>query len=359
MNGPAARGPKSGSPRLLVGRRRAARAEAEPDTGSQIVATRRRSRRRSRRGTGHIRSVTSAARSRGARTAPRPSRRRRAAPGCSPTRTGRRRRPGATAPLTGGRRSDDTLRVPPADGSGSRREPSGPVGDGRADRPETADLDHLAGAAADRPLAPARHRADPDGQRSGAPALAQDRRSDAVQGVGRLAVRAEFAGGVLERAVHRPAAAGPARPGRLRHPLVPAGTTDDVRDQVFKFLHIIFDTEVADDLVGNTVNTILDNGRSDVVSVGLIISFWAGSSAMSAFVESITIAYCQHEVRHPVAERFFALFLYLIALFAGHPAAAAAGHRPRLPATAVPAGLAGHRRRRSSTSPTTRCWASG
>ena len=38
---------------------------------------------------------------------------------------------------------------------------------------------------------------------------------------------------------------------------------------------------------------------------------------MSAFVESITIAYNQHEARHPVAERFFALGLYLIALIAG------------------------------------------
>jgi membrane protein len=97
----------------------------------------------------------------------------------------------------------------------------------------------------------------------------------------------------------------------------PSGTTEQVRTQVFTFLHVIFNSEVADNLVGNTVDTILGNGRSDVVSVGLIISFWAGSSAMSAFVESITIAYGQHEVRHPVAERFFALFLYLVALFAG------------------------------------------
>jgi len=97
----------------------------------------------------------------------------------------------------------------------------------------------------------------------------------------------------------------------------PSGTTDDIREQIMKFLHTIFDAEVADDLVGDTVNVILDSGRSDVVSIGLIISFWAGSSAMSAFVESITIAYCQHEVRHPVAERFFALFLYLVALIAG------------------------------------------
>ena len=83
------------------------------------------------------------------------------------------------------------------------------------------------------------------------------------------------------------------------------------------FLHTIFNEEVADNLVGNTVDTILDNGQADVVSVGLIISLWAGSSAMSAFVESITIAYGQHEFRHPVVERFFALGLYVGALAAG------------------------------------------
>lgn len=97
----------------------------------------------------------------------------------------------------------------------------------------------------------------------------------------------------------------------------PAGTIDQVREQILLFLNTIFNEEVADQLVGNTVQTILGQGQADVVSVGLVISLWAGSSAMSAFVESITIAYNQHEVRHPVAERFFALGLYLIALFAG------------------------------------------
>ena len=77
-------------------------------------------------------------------------------------------------------------------------------------------------------------------------------------------------------------------------------TMTDIRTQTGMFLHTIFNEEVADNLVGNTVDTILNNGQADVVSVGLIISLWAGSSAMSAFVESITIAYCQHEFRHPV-----------------------------------------------------------
>ncbi len=94
-------------------------------------------------------------------------------------------------------------------------------------------------------------------------------------------------------------------------------TINKVRNQVDIFLHGIFNQEVATDLVGNTVDTILRNGQADVVSVGFVISLWAGSSAMSAFVESITIAYCQHEVRHPVAERFFALGLYLAALLSG------------------------------------------
>lgn len=94
-------------------------------------------------------------------------------------------------------------------------------------------------------------------------------------------------------------------------------TINKVRDQIDIFLHGIFNQEVAQNLVGNTVDTILRNGQADVVSVGFVISLWAGSSAMSAFVESITIAYGQHEARHPVAERFFALGLYLMALLSG------------------------------------------
>lgn len=90
-----------------------------------------------------------------------------------------------------------------------------------------------------------------------------------------------------------------------------------VQEQVDRFLRTIFSPEVAENLLGETVTTILDSTKGGVISVGLLISFWAGSSAMSAFVEAITISYGQHEVRHPVRERFFALGLYMIALFAG------------------------------------------
>ena len=77
----------------------------------------------------------------------------------------------------------------------------------------------------------------------------------AVQGLGRLAVRHEFAGRLLVRAVHRSAAAGAARPGRLRrHWYSRPGTIDEVREQIFIFLQCDLQQEVADNLVGNTVD---------------------------------------------------------------------------------------------------------
>lgn len=89
-----------------------------------------------------------------------------------------------------------------------------------------------------------------------------------------------------------------------------------IREQIDIFLLSVFNEEVADNLIGSAVDQILGN-QGSVVSVGLLISLWAGSSAMAAFVEAITIAYNQHEVRHPVKERFFALALYLFALVFG------------------------------------------
>ena len=94
-------------------------------------------------------------------------------------------------------------------------------------------------------------------------------------------------------------------------------TVDAVQQQVLIFLHGLFSSEVVDSLLEKNVADMLHNGQADLVSVGFFISLWAGSSAISAFVEAITIAYGQHEVRHPALERFFALGLYLIALIAG------------------------------------------
>ena len=56
------------------------------------------------------------------------------------------------------------------------------------------------------------------------------------------------------------------------------------------------------------------DGRGEVVSIGFVISLWAGSSAISSFVDSIVEAHGQTPLRHPVRQRFFALGLYVAAL---------------------------------------------
>ncbi|MEO7126948.1 MAG: YihY/virulence factor BrkB family protein [Nakamurella sp.] len=94
-------------------------------------------------------------------------------------------------------------------------------------------------------------------------------------------------------------------------------TLDEIQSQVLTLMHGLFSSEVVDGLLVENVSAMLHNGQADLVSVGFFISLWAGSSAISSLVESITIAYGQYEVRHPAAERLFALGLYLVALIAG------------------------------------------
>jgi membrane protein len=78
----------------------------------------------------------------------------------------------------------------------------------------------------------------------------------------------------------------------------------------------VFSSEVVNQIIRPTVSDILTQGHSSIVSVGFVISLWAGSSALASLVDSITAAYHQHTVRHPVWQRIFALLLYAVALIA-------------------------------------------
>ncbi len=63
-------------------------------------------------------------------------------------------------------------------------------------------------------------------------------------------------------------------------------------------------------IIAPTVDDILTTGKGEIVSVGFVISLWAGSSAMASLVDAITAAYDQHAVRNEVWQRIFALLLY-------------------------------------------------
>jgi membrane protein len=94
-------------------------------------------------------------------------------------------------------------------------------------------------------------------------------------------------------------------------------TIQQVEDKTLAFTRTVFDPKVVEQIIAPTVRDILNEGRGEIVTVGFVISLWAGSSAMASFVDAITLAYEQRDVRHTVWQRIFALLLYLAALLIG------------------------------------------
>jgi membrane protein len=83
---------------------------------------------------------------------------------------------------------------------------------------------------------------------------------------------------------------------------------------IIDFSRRVFTPEVVDQIIAPTADSILTRGRADVVSVGFVVSLWAGSSAVASVVDSVTHAHDQKLVRNPVWQRIFSLLLYLFAL---------------------------------------------
>ncbi|MCU1607460.1 MAG: Ribonuclease [Modestobacter sp.] len=87
-----------------------------------------------------------------------------------------------------------------------------------------------------------------------------------------------------------------------------------IQDRLLALASEALTPDVVDSLVRPTLNDILGSGRLDVVSVGFVLSLWAGSSATATFVNTIVIAYDQRDVRGPIATRLMALWLFVVAL---------------------------------------------
>jgi membrane protein len=91
-------------------------------------------------------------------------------------------------------------------------------------------------------------------------------------------------------------------------------TVEAAQREIMRLATTVFSADVVNQIIRPTVSDILTQGHSSIVSVGFVISLWAGSSALASLVDSITAAYQQDNVRHPVWQRIFALLLYVVAL---------------------------------------------
>ncbi|GAB2672492.1 hypothetical protein GCM10027169_37980 [Gordonia jinhuaensis] len=91
-------------------------------------------------------------------------------------------------------------------------------------------------------------------------------------------------------------------------------TIDIVHSRIIGFANRTFSEDVVTQIISPTVDNVLGRGRAEIISVGFVLSLWAGSSAVSSFVDSIVAAHDQHTVRNPVWQRIFALGLYVFFL---------------------------------------------
>jgi len=89
----------------------------------------------------------------------------------------------------------------------------------------------------------------------------------------------------------------------------------EIEDQLINASSTALTPDVVDSLVRPTLNAILGSGRLDVVSIGFVLSLWAGSSATATFMNTTVIAYDQRDVRGPIRTRLMALWLFVLSLF--------------------------------------------
>ncbi|MDT5148071.1 MAG: rane protein [Mycobacterium sp.] len=113
-----------------------------------------------------------------------------------------------------------------------------------------------------------------------------------------------------------------------------------IQRRLISTAHSVFSPSVVNEIIEPTVRDIANNARGEVVSLGFLISLWAGSSAISAFVDSVVEAHDQTPLRHPVRQRLFALFLYVVMLVLVVTTAPLVVVGPRAIGEHIPVGLA-------------------
>ncbi|MGB3483946.1 MAG: YihY/virulence factor BrkB family protein [Mycobacterium sp.] len=97
-------------------------------------------------------------------------------------------------------------------------------------------------------------------------------------------------------------------------PLFGPDTLETINTQLIATASSFFSDNIVTEIIEPTVRDIVQGARGEVVSLGFVISLWAGSSAISAWVDSTVEAHDQTPLRHPVRQRFYALGLYVAGL---------------------------------------------
>jgi len=97
-------------------------------------------------------------------------------------------------------------------------------------------------------------------------------------------------------------------------PLFGPDTLPAIEERLVSIARSLFSPSVVNEIIEPTIVDIDKGARSEAVSLGFVISLWAGSSAISSYVDAVVEAHDQTPLRHPVRQRLFALLMYMVLL---------------------------------------------
>ena len=92
---------------------------------------------------------------------------------------------------------------------------------------------------------------------------------------------------------------------------------EDVRNAVLEISRQALTERAVDKIIEPTINTVLNGGRYDVISIGFVLALWSGSRALNVFVDTITIMHGLGGHRGIVATRALSVVLYVMAMVTG------------------------------------------
>ena len=97
----------------------------------------------------------------------------------------------------------------------------------------------------------------------------------------------------------------------------PPAQVADVRAAVIDLSERALTESAVNGIIVPTIDSVLQGGRFDVISLGFVLALWSGSRALNVFVDTITIMYGLGGQRGIIKTRALSFGLYVLAMVTG------------------------------------------
>ncbi|MGI5327748.1 YihY/virulence factor BrkB family protein [Actinomadura nitritigenes] len=120
------------------------------------------------------------------------------------------------------------------------------------------------------------------------------------------------------------------------HNVISKETVEDIRNRAIEHAQTVLTPNAVNTVVRPLLDDVIKGGSPDIVSIGFVLSLWAGSRAVNVCIDTITIAYGLSGIRGVIRTRTRAFILYVLGLMVGLVIAPLLVAGPTLARQAVP-----------------------